>query len=138
MTAPLLTRPIVRHFIAGYTDLTPLEFATHYRSELNYALASGGYFILSDEPGTCNMAFAHLLAHGVPTSQITIYCSTTSPARGERPYDNSEFSVVEVEGGETERYEAMARVSCKGSIIWLRDGEELGVDDGEGCVRGEV
>ncbi|KAK5170629.1 uncharacterized protein LTR77_005218 [Saxophila tyrrhenica] len=118
-----------RVFIAGYRDLTREEFAAHYHDRIKKAIENGSSFILSDEPGTCSMAFEYLKSKkDVPRDDITIYRSTADGDEGVKGLPSSKAGkcrVVTVPGGEAERLVAMSEAS-DAEIVWLYGGDTLG------------
>jgi hypothetical protein len=102
-------------FIAGYQDLTNQEFTEHYKGELDRTIAHSDSFLLSDEPGACTMAFEYLQSKHIDGSRILVY--TSSDTGTPTNINTSQFQAVD--GGDTERYIAMAYESNT-NIIWIR------------------
>lgn len=76
------------------------------------------------------MSILHLRERGVPAERIRIYRTSGSvPVNGRaRPYLISEYEVTIVDGGESERYQAMTDVGGRdghSSVMWLREEDVL-------------
>ena len=118
-----------RAFIAGYQDISPEDFATHYHHHLDKAIERGDTFLLSAEPGACEMAAEYLKSNKVPQDRITEYHS--APVGG----DSNERlrlltghfkdrKVRTIGGGESERLATMLKNSDY-QILWVRPGDSV-------------
>ena len=117
-------RPL-RAFIAGYQDISAKDFAAHYHQEIKEAIKDGDLFILSDEPGACEMALQYLRSKRVSGRDITIYRSTSNTTNEGRLEDQFKDATVRtISGGEAERLAAMSENSDY-EIVWLRPGNIL-------------
>jgi len=61
------------YFISGHTNLTQLEFNSHYVPILNNLLNTNSKFVIGNSQGTDTMSLDYLLNHNISPQSITIY-----------------------------------------------------------------
>lgn len=125
MVSPERRREPAKALIAGYTDLSREEFATHYQNQLDHAIQHSDSFLLSAESGACTMSFEYLKGKGVRGSKITVYQSTAT-GTNERELSGRfpDAEIHAVPGGEAERLSFMCGRSNY-NIDWLRPSDAL-------------
>jgi hypothetical protein len=110
--------------IAGYQELTEEEFISNYQAELNKAIAETSSFLLSDEKGTSLKAYNYLLSQNVSDRRISIYTNGDHDTAIVHLPADAGSALHRIEGGDYERCLEMSEKS-DGSIIWLRNGDQL-------------
>ena len=112
LQAPKKPTPVA--FISGPLEVEPGRFETHYAPRIQKAIEEGHLFILGPSRGTDTIAFKFLKNSGVPASRIRVYLSSredTLIKKNFKQFEQEGGSVVMVEGGHTQRDEAMTRAS---------------------------
>lgn len=112
LQAPKNPTPIA--FISGPLEVEPGRFETHYAPRIQKAIKEGHLFILGPSRGTDTIALKFLKNSGVPASRIRVYLSSREDTRivkNFKQFEQEGGSVVMVEGGHTQRDEAMTRAS---------------------------
>lgn len=66
------------YFISGHRNLNDNEFDTHYKSLIDYAIKTNGYFVVGDYYGLDIKAQEYLKGK-VPDSHVTVYHMFDSP-----------------------------------------------------------
>ena len=106
--------PTLVAFISGPLEVEPGLFETHYAPRIQKAIKEGHHFILGPARGTDTLAFKFLKNSGIPASRIRVYLNSRKDTifRGKfKQFEEEGGRVVTVEGGHTERDEAMTRAS---------------------------
>jgi hypothetical protein len=114
--------------INGHIDISHSEFATHYHSPLDEAIAKGDLFILGDAKGTYEMALSYILERA-PAAQITVYASRSHKVQGFRDRNIQVVFVKAMQKGSSGRQKHLQRdaETTKASnydILWVRSEEE--------------
>ena len=60
-------------FISGHIELTTATFLQHYQAPLDFAIAAGDHFIISNAKGADTLALRYLLDNAVSPARIKIY-----------------------------------------------------------------
>ena len=124
LQAPKKPTPVA--FVSGPLEVEPGDFETHYASRIQKAIKEGHLFVLGPSRGTDTLAFEFLRNSGVPANRIQVYLSSREDTliKGNfKQFEQEGGSVVMVEGGHTERDEAMTRASHY-DILRYRSEEE--------------
>ena len=115
-------------YVAGYQNISQEEFADNYIENLDHGIKRGDSFILSDEPGTSEMALEYFHEKKVPADKITVYHCTSLAASARTTEllvgDYKQCNVKTISGGEMERIKAMSKDS-KYDILWLREQDKI-------------
>ncbi|KAL9570460.1 hypothetical protein ACKAV7_005391 [Fusarium commune] len=124
---PALRKPRIA-MISGHIDISRSEFATHYHSPLDEAIARGDLFILGDAKGTDEMALDYILEKD-PTARITVYASRAHRVQVFREKNIRVVFVEAMQKGTSGRQRHLQRDAemTKASdydILWVRSEEE--------------
>ncbi|KAL9561321.1 hypothetical protein ACKAV7_014676 [Fusarium commune] len=114
--------------ISGHIDISRSEFATHYHSPLNEAIARGNLFILGDAKGTDEMALDYTLERD-PIAHITVYASRAHRVQGLRDKNIQVVFVKAMQKGASGRQRHLQRDAemtnaSDYDILWVRSEEE--------------
>jgi hypothetical protein len=94
--------------INGHIDISHSEFAIHYHSPLDEAIAKGDLFILGDVKGTYEMALSYILERA-PAVQITVYVSRSHKVQGFRDRNIQVVFVKAMQKGSSGRQKHLQR-----------------------------
>lgn len=102
------------YFISGHLELSEQEFADHYKSKIDKALAENAGFVVGDAPGTDLMAQQYLLGK---TENVTVYHIRKAPRNDLGFFLRGRFKT------DRDKDTAMTNESDK-DIAWVRSEEE--------------
>ncbi|MBD2197400.1 MULTISPECIES: hypothetical protein [Calothrix] len=102
------------NFVSGHLDLTPVEFDTYYRPEIDRAIAQNESFIVGDAKGADTLAQQYLIER---TQAVTVYHMFASPR------NNLGFPTRGGFHSDVERDTQMTLDSDR-DIAWVRPGRE--------------
>lgn len=102
-------------FISGHLDLSPDEFAEHYRPLIDAALAAGATFVVADARGADALAQAYLAER---RAQAVVYHMFEAPR-----HNLGGFPTAGGFQSDAERDAALTRASTV-DIAWVRPGRE--------------
>src|SRR5680860_88981 len=111
-------------FISGHTNLTPLEFQTHYHQALDTAIQEDHDYVIGHSGGGDQMGLNYLFNKGVDPSKITIYVYDRYNKGLVAKYSRIGVNVKDEQYGTyTQRDSAMTRDSDY-DILWVRSEED--------------
>ena len=112
------------YFIKGHCNLTPEEFETHYKNEIDKVIISRtNKFVIGNARGVDTMALEYLLKNNYPANMITIYYSKSKKSKSIDYYKNLNVNVIEGFISYSKRDEKMT-IESDIDIAWVRPQHE--------------
>ncbi len=112
------------YFIKGHCNLTPEEFETHYKNEIDKVIISRtNKFVIGNARGVDTMALEYLLKNNYPGNMNTIYYSKSKKSKSIDYYKNLNVNVIEGFISYSKRDEKMT-IESDIDIAWVRPQHE--------------